>query len=222
MKKLILLALILFATHIAYAQEHGIINNGKSPHASLKSIDMGDCIWTEGFWADKFKVCEESMVPYMGSLLCGETGHALNNFKIAAGLQEGEHKGMHWHDGDFYKWLEASMYVYAQNGDENILKMVDEYIAIIAMAQEVEDRIIEQQGEKWDRELYENHLMGYSMRTDRYRLVVWQDLRTPDAEPLFLELYDHETDPGETLNIASKKPELASELLDLFRDYSIP
>ncbi len=107
----------------------------KSPFANFKSINIGDCKWTTGFWAEKFKVCEESMLPYMGELLCGEIGHALNNFKIAAGLKKGEHKGMFWHDGDFYKWMEAATYVYAQNGDEKIIQQLDEYIAIIAQAQ---------------------------------------------------------------------------------------
>lgn len=78
------------------------------------------------------------MLPYMGDLLCGDIGHALNNFKIAAGLKEGEHKGMFWHDGDFYKWMEAAMYVYAQNGDKNLLKKLDEYIDIIGKAQEAD------------------------------------------------------------------------------------
>ena len=72
----------------------------------------------------------------MGEVLCGDTGHALNNFKIAAGLKEGEHKGMFWHDGDFYKWIEAAVYVYAQNRDEKLLRKIDEYIAIIGQAQE--------------------------------------------------------------------------------------
>ncbi len=146
----------IFLLQLSFAQEHGIINNAESPHVTLKSIDIGDCKWTEGFWADKFKICEETMVPYMGSLLCGETGHALNNFKRAAGLQEGPHKGMKWHDGDFYKWIEASMYVYAQNGDEEILKKVDEYIRIIAMAQQ-EDGYLQTQIQLNDQfESYEN------------------------------------------------------------------
>ena len=136
MERLLLITISIFMLNISHAQEHGIINNSKSPYVKLKSINMGDCIWTEGFWADKFKICEESMVPYMGSLLCGDIGHALNNFKIAAGMKEGEHRGMHWHDGDFYKWMEAAMYVYAQNGDEKILNEIDEYISIIARAQE--------------------------------------------------------------------------------------
>ena len=100
----------------------GIINNANSPHVKFKSVNIGDCQWTDGFWADKFKVAEETMVPYMGKLLTGDVGHALNNFKIAAGLKQGEHKGMKWHDGDFYKWMEAAMYVYAQNKDQKILE----------------------------------------------------------------------------------------------------
>jgi len=106
-----------------------------SPYRRFKNIRIGDCLWTEGFWANKFKECEQSMLPYMGELLCGDIGHALNNFKIAAGLKEGEHKGMFWHDGDFYKWMEAAIYVYAQNGDEDLLARLDEHIAIIGKAQ---------------------------------------------------------------------------------------
>lgn len=107
-----------------------------SPHMKLKPIPLGNCQWTSGFWADQFKRCEEAMIPYMGEVLCGDIGHALNNFKIAAGVMEGEHKGMFWHDGDFYKWIEAAMYVYAQNGDEALKNQVDEYIGIIGQAQE--------------------------------------------------------------------------------------
>ena len=113
-------------------------SNTDSPHVKLRNINIGYCQWTKGFWADKFKVCEQAMLPYMGDLLCGDIGHALNNFKIAAGLKEGEHKGMFWHDGDFYKWMEAATYVYAQNGDEKILEQLDEHIAIIGKAQEAD------------------------------------------------------------------------------------
>jgi arylsulfatase A-like enzyme len=82
---------------------------------------------------------------------------------------------------------------------------------------EVEDRIKAQMGEKWERDLFENHLMGYAMRTARYRLIAWLDTRAPrDAEPLFVELYDHETDPDETKNVAAQNPELVKQLLARF------
>lgn len=81
---------------------------------------------------------------------------------------------------------------------------------------EVEQRIIRQQGEKWDRELFEQHLMGYTMRTDRYRLVLWKDIRAPEAEPVFVELFDHQDDPHETRNIAASQPELVKDLIRQF------
>jgi DUF1680 family protein len=135
-KRLLLIACGVTFLLTANAQEKGIINNANSPNVKLKSINMGDCVWTKGFWAERFDVCEHNMVPYMGELLCGDIGHALNNFKIAAGEMKGEHKGMRWHDGDFYKFMEAKTYVYAQNKDPKLLKELDEYIRIIGKAQE--------------------------------------------------------------------------------------
>lgn len=84
------------------------------------------------------------------------------------------------------------------------------------LIEEVEGKIIAQQGDKWNRELYENYLMGYAMRTDKYRFMVWRDYRDPNAEPVFFELYDHTTDPNETKNIADENPALVKELLARF------
>ncbi len=46
-------------------------------------------------------------------------------------------------------------------------------------------------------------VMGRSIRTDRYRYTEW--LNTADNKPLATELYDHQTDPAETVNVAAKK-----------------
>lgn len=81
------------------------------------------------------------------------------------------------------------------------------------LLQEVEGRIQDQMGEKWDRHLFEHDLTGYAMRTDRYRLVAWIDTTRAAAAPLFMELYDHESDPNETRNIAAQNPEVVQELL---------
>ncbi|MDO6518432.1 glycoside hydrolase family 127 protein [Zobellia uliginosa] len=123
-----------YASHLDSGS--GIINNTNSPHVKLKSIDIGDCRWTEGFWAEKWKVAEETMIPHMGEILKGDIGHGYNNFKIAAGLKEGKHKGFWWHDGDFYKWMEAKMYIYGVNKDEKIVEEMDEIIDVIAQAQQ--------------------------------------------------------------------------------------
>jgi iduronate 2-sulfatase len=57
-------------------------------------------------------------------------------------------------------------------------------------------------------------LMGYSMRTDRYRFTVWLD-RDDRSKVQGIELYDHQTDPQENQNIA-KQPahaELVKQLM---------
>ena len=89
------------------------------------------------------------------------------------------------------------------------------------LIQEVEDKIKQQQGILWDRDLFENHLMGYSIRTERYRLVAWLDYREVKAEPLFLELYDHLHDPDETNNVALDNPKITSALLSKLHNVGI-
>ena len=39
-------------------------------------------------------------------------------------------------------------------------------------------------------------VMGYTLRNDRYRFTIWGERGT--------ELYDHQTDPGETVNVAGR------------------
>nr|WP_319273228.1 sulfatase [uncultured Draconibacterium sp.] len=84
------------------------------------------------------------------------------------------------------------------------------------LVEKVEKKIIDQMGDKWDRDLFENRLMGYGMRTERYRFIVWKDYTQPEKDPIFLELYDHEKDPLETKNIADEQPELTQKLLAQF------
>jgi len=80
------------------------------------------------------------------------------------------------------------------------------------LIQDVEARIMKQQGARWEREFFEKHLTGYALRTDRYRLVAWSDHRDPKAAPVFCELFDHEIDPQETVNIAGQHPDLVKKL----------
>ena len=67
-----------------------------------------------------------------------------------------------------------------------------------------------------NRHFFENDLMGYAMRTDRYRFVVWKDYKTPDRKPIFYELFDHNRDPDETRNIAGENRELVERLMRQF------
>jgi DUF1680 family protein len=61
--------------------------------------------------------------------------HAYTNFLIAAGEQPGRHKGPKWHDGDFYKWLEAAAAVFAITRDAHLDRLMDRAIDVIGTVQ---------------------------------------------------------------------------------------
>ncbi|WP_075602859.1 sulfatase [Saccharicrinis aurantiacus] len=90
----------------------------------------------------------------------------------------------------------------------------------LPLIEDVEEKIRAEFKEEWDRATFENDVMGYGMRTDRYRLIVWKDRKVPNEKPLFVELYDHKLDPNETKNIAPEQEELTNELLELFEKES--
>ncbi len=131
----IILSLSLF-TNVLSAQEKALTNTTNSKFAKLQSTNIGDVHWTGGFWAERFEVCKNSMVPHMmGCYLDDEISHAYKNFEIAAGLDTGSHVGPPFHDGDFYKMLEAEIMVYAITKDAEQEKQIDEIIAMIGKAQ---------------------------------------------------------------------------------------
>ena len=57
------------------------------------------------------------------------------------------------------------------------------------------------------------HLMGYTMRTDRYRFTAWME-RNNHSKVDAVELYDHQADPQENVNIANQ-PENAALVKEL-------
>ncbi len=60
-------------------------------------------------------------------------------------------------------------------------------------------------------------LMGYSMRTDRYRFTVWVN-QANHTKVDALELYDHQSDPQENTNLA-KRPEHAALVKELMAEW---
>ena len=118
------------------AQENSLTNTTDSPHSKLRSVDMQDVKWTEGFWADWFTVSKEKTLPFMWQLYHDdEVNHAAMNFRIAAGEEEGRHRGPSFHDGDFYKIFEAMASIYAVTRDPELDKEMDKAIAMIQKAQ---------------------------------------------------------------------------------------
>jgi DUF1680 family protein len=114
----------------------GLTDTSVSPHLVVRSVGLADVKWTGGFWADRFETCRKDMMPAMGRIMEGtEHSQFLENFRIAAGLAEGRHRGPAWNDGDCYKWLEAVAAVYAVTKDPDLDRQMDAAIRVIARAQ---------------------------------------------------------------------------------------
>ncbi|MBA4688210.1 MAG: glycoside hydrolase family 127 protein [Candidatus Galacturonibacter soehngenii] len=113
-----------------------ITDTRKSKYAKVKALPSEAIEWTNGLWADTMEVCRESMVPQLKRMFdAKEISHVVENFRICAGEAQGEHDGTVFGDGDFYKWLEAYLYVSIEKYGK-LPKEFDEYIDLVSRAQQ--------------------------------------------------------------------------------------
>ena len=127
---------------LAAAGQNGLVENSQSPYAKLRTVGMSDVHWTKGFWADRFAVCRDSMLPQLWNIYTSDTiCYSFKNFKVAAGIDTGRFRGPSFHDGDFYKTLEAVAAMYASTKDPKLETWMDEAIAVIGKAQKADGYI---------------------------------------------------------------------------------
>ncbi len=129
------MTLIVFVFSHVSAQ-NSLVNTSNSPHAKLAGVGLNDVQWTNGFWAERFAVCRDSMVPHLWETYTSkDMCYSFQNFRVAAGLDTGRFRGPSFHDGDFYKTLEAVAAMYAMTKDKKLDAWMDDAIAVIAKAQ---------------------------------------------------------------------------------------
>ena len=141
MNRVILMCATILMVQITSAQ-NGLVNTSQSPHAKLSSVGLSDIQWTKGFWAERFAVCRDAMVPQLWKTYTSkEMCYSFQNFRIAAGLDTGRFRGPSFHDGDFYKTLEAVAAMYAATKDKKLEIWMDEAIDVIGKAQKADGYI---------------------------------------------------------------------------------
>jgi len=158
-----------------HADGRGLTDTSASPHVKLRSVDIDAVRWTDGFWAERFDWCRRIVIPNMWRLLEDPNiSHAYENFLVAAGEKQGRHRGPKWHDGDFFKWLEAVAFVYATTHDEELDRQMDRIIEVIGKVQREDGYIhtpaiiaqrqrLPQADEFRDRLDFETYNMGHLM-----------------------------------------------------------
>ena len=143
-KKVLLLTCFCIVSGPGYSQKT-IINVENSKNALMQNVGLNEVTITGGFWKDRQEVNRNVSLEILWERATNdEYGYSLKNFKIAAGLKQGEHQGVPWQDAWLYKWIETASYEYASSGDKSLLKRMDEVIPIIAKAQEEDGYIATQ------------------------------------------------------------------------------
>jgi len=103
--------------------------------ADLKHITISD-----PFLGEYQRLIRDVVIPYQWQALNdnipgAEPSHALANYRIAAGQQDGEFYGMVFQDSDVTKWLEAVAWSLCQKPDAALEHTADEVIELLAQAQ---------------------------------------------------------------------------------------
>jgi DUF1680 family protein len=129
----------------------------------------------DGFWNQFTDLVRGTVIPYQWEALNdripdAEPSYAIRNFRIAAGMEEGEFGGMVFQDSDVAKWIEAVGYSLASQPDPELERTADELIEIIAKAQHANGYLntyysIKEPGNEWTNlhEAHELYCAGHMM-----------------------------------------------------------
>jgi len=135
-----------------YRKERMIIMT-KEYIKTIEPIQIENVEIKDQFWSRYMEIVRKEMIPYQWDVLNdqanikiekernddfipSEKSHAIENFKIAAGLKEGRHYGWVFQDSDVYKWLEAVAYSLQHVYDEKLKNLADSVVDLLALAQE--------------------------------------------------------------------------------------
>lgn len=105
----------------------------------LHSLPLHEIRIHDGFWSRYIQNVRNGLAYQWEALNDrlpdAEKSYCMHNFKVAAGLEEGEFGGMCFQDSDVAKWLEGVAYYLELNPDEELERTADEAIDIIGKAQ---------------------------------------------------------------------------------------
>ncbi len=95
----------------------------------------------DSFWSSRIRQMCETIIPYQYAVLNDQIpgiprSHAIENFRIAAGLSEGMYQGMLFQDSDVGKWIEAAAWSLGIRENPEIEEKIDGLTDILKKAQQ--------------------------------------------------------------------------------------
>jgi DUF1680 family protein len=128
-----------------------------------------------GLWHAYQVLVRDKVIPYQWKAMNDEIpgapkSHSVENFRIAAGIRDGNYEGMVFQDSDLAKWLEAAGYLLDHDASRGgaLRAWVDEAVDLIARAQQPDGYVntfftVREPARKWKnlREAHELYCAGH-------------------------------------------------------------
>jgi len=100
---------------------------------NVKPVPFSKVHVSDKFWAPRLETSRTVTIPYCFQK-CEETDR-ISNFEKAAGLKQGEFKGIYFNDSDVYKIMEGAAYSLQVKPDQKMRTYLDRLIRVMAAAQ---------------------------------------------------------------------------------------
>jgi hypothetical protein len=107
----------------------------KQPIAPIQEVSFTQVHLNDGFWTPRIETNRTISIP--SAFHECEVNGRFDNFALAAGLIQGEHKGdFSFDDTDPYKTIEGASYILQTYPDKKLVAYIDSVLDVIASAQE--------------------------------------------------------------------------------------
>lgn len=142
----------ILASQVVFACALGAIAQ-EEPKQAMREVPFTEVKLADNFWAPRIEANRVVSVPHNIKWCETETGR-IKNFKIAAGLEQGDFSGIFFDDSDVYKIVEGFAYSLAAHPDPELQKKADEWIQYFEKAQQPDGYlmtyyILGHQNERW-------------------------------------------------------------------------
>jgi DUF1680 family protein len=107
----------------------------------LVPVDLKKIRITDELFGGYARLISEKVIPYQWDILNdraegADPTYCMQNFRIAAGEQKGERKGVVFEDSDLYKWIEAASYAVANGSGDAFRADLENVIALLGKVQQ--------------------------------------------------------------------------------------
>jgi len=117
----------------------GVVVPTASAHVALRPLDASAVRLGPGLLGDRQQLNRSVTIPHGAEQL--EIVGNLNNFRIAAGIAQGERRGYVFSDSDVYKWLEAVGWEIGREPSPQLAEQARETIELVEQTQEADGYI---------------------------------------------------------------------------------